>query len=194
MSQDEVDLPTVRTSLKGGLLIAMPRLADPNFHRTVTLIVSHDDQGGAFGIVLGKLTRLAAHELGEPLGLPWQRDDVKFVRYGGPCERPRIWLMHGGETPLDDAVTIAPGVHLGSSPDLLRELNRRQEIPLMIFSGYAGWAPGQLEREIQENSWLPGEVTPALVFNTTPEDVWEAALRLSELSPDHIGSGSGASA
>lgn len=194
MSTGDVDLPTVRSDLKGGLLIAMPRLADPNFHRTVTLIVSHDELAGAFGIVLGKNLKLPAAELSEPLGTPWLRDDVEFVRYGGPCERPRIWLMHGGEEALDDAVTIAPGVHLGSSPDLLRALNDRRDIPLMIFSGYAGWAPGQLEREIQESSWLPGEVTPALVFATSPDEIWEAALRQSELSPDHIGGGSGASA
>lgn len=194
MSTGEVDLPTVRSSLKGGLLIAMPRLADPNFHRTVTLIVSHDEPSGAFGIVLGKNLKLPAAELSEPLGTPWQRDDVEFVRFGGPCERPRIWLMHGGELPQGDAVTIAPGVHLGSSPDLLRALNERRDIPLMIFSGYAGWAPGQLEHEIQESSWLPGEVTPALVFDTSPDEIWEAALRQSELSPDYIGSSAGASA
>src|SRR5262245_7649545 len=109
----------------------MPMLPDPNFHRMVTLIVSHDEQG-AFGIVLGPATNLQAAELGEPFGLSWRRSDVEYVRYGGPCERPRIWLMHGGELALKDAVTIAPGVHLGSSPDLLRDLNEHPDVPLMI--------------------------------------------------------------
>jgi putative transcriptional regulator len=193
MSSDQAGQPTVRNNLQGSLLIAMPRLADPNFRRMVTLIVSHDEHG-AFGIVLGPEINLPAAELGEPFGLRWQRKDAERVRYGGPCERARIWLMHGGDMPLTDAVPIAPGVHLGSSPDLLRELNEQLEVPLMIFSGYAGWAPGQLEHEMQENSWLPGEVTPALVFSTSPDDVWEQALRQSELSPDLIGSSSGASA
>lgn len=193
MSRGENDQPTVHSGLQGSLLIAMPRLADPNFRRTVTLIVSHDENG-AFGVVLGPPSKLEAKLLGEPFGLEWQRDDVKFVRYGGPCERGRIWLMHGGDDPLRDAVTLAPGVHLGSSPTLLRTLHDSREIPLMIFGGYAGWAPGQLEQEIQENSWLPGEVNAKLIFSTPPDEVWEQALRDSELSPDLIGQGHGASA
>jgi putative transcriptional regulator len=102
--------------------------------------------------------------------------------------------MHGGQKPMDDAVTIAPGVHLGSSPNLLREINQRPDVPAMIFSGYAGWSKGQLEREMQQKSWLPGEVTPALIFATSPDEVWEQALQLSELSPGFISSGQGASA
>lgn len=193
MSWDVVEHPMVRSNLQGSLLIAMPMLRDPNFHRMVTLIVSHDENG-AFGIVLGQATNLACTMLAEPFGLIWRRPDVEFVRYGGPCESARIWLLHGGETPLEDAVTIAPGVHLGSSPTLLRDINEHQDVPAMIFSGYAGWAPGQLEREMQEKSWLPGELTPTLVFATEPEEVWEQALKQSEFSPDFIGSGHGASA
>jgi len=193
MSSVLVDQPSVRTTLQGSLLIAMPMLQDPNFHRMVALIVSHDENG-AFGVVLGPDTNLSAAEVGEPFGLHWERPDLTHVRYGGPCERARIWLMHGGQKPMDDAVTIAPGVHLGSSPNLLREINQRPDVPAMIFSGYAGWSKGQLEREMQQKSWLPGEVTPALIFATSPDEVWEQALQLSELSPGFISSGQGASA
>jgi putative transcriptional regulator len=193
MTWDTIEQPTVRTSLEGSLIIAMPMLMDPNFRRMVTLIVSHDESG-AFGVVLGPATSLPATEVGEPFGLTWQRSDIEFVRYGGPCERARIWLVHGGERPFEDAVTIAPGVHLGSSPRLLADLNEHPEVPMVIFSGYAGWAPGQLEREMQHNSWMPGEVAPALVFATSPDDVWEQALKLSEVAPGRIGSSQGASA
>jgi putative transcriptional regulator len=183
----------VQTNLQGSLLIAMPMLQDPNFHRMVTLIVSHDENG-AFGVVLGPATELQISDVGEPFGLSWQRSDVEFVRYGGPCERARIWLLHGGETPLQDAVTIAPGVHLGSSPNLLRDINEHTDIPAVVFSGYAGWAPGQLEREINDKSWLPGELSPELIFDTAPDDIWETALRNSAFSPALISSGQGASA
>jgi putative transcriptional regulator len=192
MTLDPSEQPVVRSSLQGSLLIAMPLLRDPNFHRMVTLIVSHDENG-AFGVVLGPPTDLPAARLGEPFSMAWERADLEFVRYGGPCERARIWLFHGGDKPLEDAVTIAPGIHLGSSQNLLRDINENSAVPAMIFSGYAGWAPGQLERELQEKSWLPGELAPELVFSTPPDDVWEHALKLSSLSPTHIGSGQGAS-
>lgn len=185
--------PTIATSLKGNLIIAMPMLEDPNFRRMVTLMISHDESG-AFGIVLGPATNLRVKEVGTPLGIEWQRQNIEHVRYGGPCEPPRIWLVHGGETAFTDAVTIAPGVHLGSSPALLRALNDDPSVPAMLFSGYAGWAPGQLERELQYKSWLPGEVTPDLVFATDPDAVWAEALKLLELSPGFITSGRGASA
>jgi len=188
-----VEKPTVRTSLQGSLLIAMPALQDPNFHRMVTLIVSHDEDG-AFGIVLGPATPLLVRQIAEPFGLDWQRGGSERVRYGGPCERARIWLIHGGDEPLQDAVVIAPGVHLGSSPSLLAELNQRSDVPMMIFSGYAGWAPGQLEREMQSKSWLPGELVPSLIFDISSDEVWEQALRLCHVSPGLLSSGQGASA
>ncbi len=193
MNFETAEEPWVRTGLQGSLLIAMPNLRDPNFRRMVTLIVSHDENG-AFGVVLGPATNLSMTALSEPFGLLWQRSNIEFVRYGGPCERGRIWLLHGGETPLHEATTIAPGLHLGSSPTLLADLNERVEVPAMIFSGYAGWATGQLEREMQEKSWLPGELLPKLIFDTSPEQVWEQALHLSHLSPGFISSGQGASA
>lgn len=185
--------PVILSGLQGSLLIAMPMLQDPNFQRMVTLIVSHDENG-AFGVVLGPPTDLPAAQLGEPFSLSWQRPDIPLVRYGGPCERGRIWLVHGGARPLRDAVTIAPGVHLGSSQNLLTDINEQRDIPAMIFSGYAGWAPGQLEREMQDKSWLAGEVAPELIFSTPHDEVWEHALKLSEMSPSHINSGHGASA
>lgn len=193
MTPGQGEQPVILSGLQGSLLIAMPMLQDPNFHRMVTVIVSHDTNG-AFGIVLGPPTDLPAAQLGEPFDLTWQRSDIRFVRYGGPCERGRIWLVHGGAQPLRDAVTIAPGVHLGSSQNLLTDINEQSSVSAMVFSGYAGWAPGQLEHEIQANSWLVGAVAPELIFTTPHDEVWEQALKLSEMSPTHITSGHGASA
>jgi putative transcriptional regulator len=186
-------LPEVRSGLTGSLVIAMPLLQDRNFARMVTVIISHDESG-AFGIVLGPPIDLTIADLATPLDQTWRRHDVEQVRYGGPVERSRIWLLHGGEEPLEGAATIAPGVHLGSSPELLRQLGDHAEIPVMVFSGYAGWAPGQLEREIQEKSWMPGNLDPELVFQIAPAEVWEQSLERSHLSPGHIASGLGASA
>lgn len=184
----------IQSSLTGSVLIAMPRLADPNFARTVTLMLSHSDEG-ALGIVLGDTIRTPISEVCAPFKIRWRRsrDAVQHVRFGGPCEPGRIWLMHGGSEPLPDAATVIPGIHVGSSPMLLGLLAEREDVPVMVFGGYAGWAPGQLENEISMSSWLPGDIDPELIFDTPPAEVWEAALRRMSLSPAMLISGSGAS-
>lgn len=188
----ETPSPPVQSSLTGSVLIAMPQLADPNFEHTVTLILSHGEEG-ALGIVLGSPTKMRIAEICEPFKLTW-RPGGGFVRSGGPCERGRIWLMHGGNEPLPDAATVLPGIHIGSSPTLLATLAEREDVPVMVFAGYAGWAPGQLESEISQSSWLPGDADADLVFSTPPEEVWEAALRKMSMTPAMLVSGSGASA
>lgn len=186
--------PTVQSSLQGSLLIAMPTLLDRNFHHSVTLLLSHGEEG-ALGIVLGEPTKIAIRELCTQFDIDWTRSDTTHVRCGGPCESGRIWLMHGGKTALPDAVTVAPGIHVGSSPLLLRTLAEDRDRPVMVFGGYAGWGPGQLESELQRKSWLPsfGDIDVDLIFATPPDKIWEAALTSLSLSPGQIVSG-GASA
>ncbi|MFO0578300.1 MAG: YqgE/AlgH family protein [Polyangia bacterium] len=185
----------VQSSLTGNVLIAMPRLGDPNFSHSVTLMLSHGIEG-ALGIVLGPTMRTSIAEVCQPFGIRWRRgpDATQLVRSGGPCEPGRIWLLHGGDTPLPDAVTVLPGIHVGSSPLLLGLLAEREDVPVMVFSGYAGWAPGQLEFELQQSSWLPGDMDADLLFNTAPSDVWEGALRRMSLTPSMLVSGAVASA
>lgn len=185
----------VQSSLTGNVLIAMPRLGDPNFSHSVTLMLSHGIEG-ALGIVLGPTLKTSIAEVCQPFGIRWRRgpDATQLVRSGGPCEPGRIWLLHGGETPLPDAATVLPGIHVGSSPLLLGLLAEREDVPVMVFSGYAGWAPGQLEFELQQSSWLPGDMDADLLFNTAPSDVWEGALRRMSLTPSMLVSGAVASA
>lgn len=184
------DIPS---SLAGSLLIAVPKLQDPNFQRMVVVMINHDEDG-AFGLVLGPASTVTIRDLCSSLGAEWTRPDLAPLRYGGPCEPSRIWVIHGGAEPLPGTTTVAPGVHMGSSVELLKQLSREPERPVAVLSGYAGWAPGQLEHELHLESWLPGEVTAELIFSTAPEEVWEAALRDMDLSPGLIVSGQGASA
>ena len=185
--------PEIPSSLAGSLLIAVPKLQDPNFQRMVVLMINHDDDG-AFGLVLGPAATVTIRDLCSSLDTEWTRTDEVPLRYGGPCEPSRIWVIHGGPDPLPGTATVAPGVHMGSSVELLRLLSEEPERPVAVLSGYAGWGPGQLEHEMHLESWLPGEITPELVFSTPPPEVLEAALRDMHLSPGMIISGQGASA
>jgi putative transcriptional regulator len=185
--------PGIPSTLAGALLIAVPRLQDPNFQRMVVAMINHDEEG-AFGLVLGPAASVTIRDLCRSLGTSWPRSDEVPLRYGGPCEPSRIWIIHGGAEPLPGTATIAPGVHIGSSVALLDLLADEPERPVVVLSGYAGWGPGQLEHELHQESWLPGEISPDLVFSTLPDDVWEAALREMDLAPEMIVSGQGASA
>ena len=194
MSQ-EPESVSIQSSLRGNLLIAMPQLRDSHFHRSVTLMVAHDEKG-AFGILLGEPTGTTVAEVASALGIRWMRSDVlaRYVRIGGPCERERIWLMHGGDAPLPAAAPIGPGLFLGSSPTLLSQLNEHGDVPMMVFGGYAGWSSGQLEAELASNSWLPGDPAPDLIFGTPADEVWARALELMGLNPSQLLAGGDASA
>jgi putative transcriptional regulator len=167
------------SSLAPSLLLSMPHLLDPNFARTVVLLCKHSDEG-AFGLVLNRplvTTGTVTVHLDPPVSTDRELD----IWIGGPVEPQRSWILvgGGGETPeASGAAEIANGVHLSTSPDLLRRLlgsNPPGNARLVV--GYSGWAPGQLESELAESSWLLSDVDASLVFETPAEEMWERAIR-----------------
>lgn len=168
----------LETSIPGSLLIAVPRLADPHFARMVVLMLHHD-RSGAFGLVLGPQSELTLAKVAGDLGVRWARTDQPPLRYGGPCEPGRIFLLHSGEGPLPASQEIKPGLGLyfGATTELIEQLSEEPERKVVAIAGYAGWGPGQLEREVTEQSWLFGDPTLALVFETDPDGLYEAALQ-----------------
>lgn len=160
------------TSLKGHLLIASPELGDPNFHRTVLLMLEHTPAGAA-GVILNRptgasLSKLAEEVLGEPF--EWDRP----IHIGGPVPGPLL-LLHGEEDVADHA--ILEGVFSTVDPDHLRDLIRRRPDPVLILANYAGWGAGQLEAELSEGSWHHLPATPELIFGEQPEGFWRGLVR-----------------
>lgn len=162
-------------SLKGRLLVATPDLADPNFARTVVLVVEHGDDG-ALGVVLNRPGGL---DVDEPL--PAWCDHAAppaSVFVGGP-------VAPGSVIALARAVTPAAGdgwVHLfgdlgavdvGRDPD---DVTPRIET-IRVFSGYAGWSPGQLDGELEVGGWFVVDLEPGDVFTPTPAALWADVLR-----------------
>jgi putative transcriptional regulator len=167
------------SSLAPALLLSMPQLLDPNFARAVVLLCKHSEEG-AFGLVLNK-PLLTTGTVMVHLDPPVSTDRELDIWVGGPVEPQRSWILVGGgpERPeVSGATQIAEGVYLSTSPSVLRRLLQPSPPPdARLVVGYSGWAPGQLESELTESSWLLSDVDADLIFNTPPERMWEKAIR-----------------
>ncbi|MER6498146.1 YqgE/AlgH family protein [Streptomyces sp. NPDC001455] len=163
------------SSLTGRLLVATPALADPNFDRAVVLLLDHDEEG-SLGVVLNRPT---------PVGV----GDI-LTSWAGLTGEPGV-VFQGGPVSLDSALGVAviPGdegplgwrrvygaiglVDLEAPPELLAAALGS----LRIFAGYAGWGPGQLEKELTSGAWYVVESEPGDVSSPRPEHLWRAVLR-----------------
>lgn len=161
-------------SLKGRLLVALPVLVDPNFDRTVVLVLEHGDEG-ALGVVLNRPGDL---RLDEPL--PSWADvaappAVVFV--GGPVGAGAaigLGLVPGAPSERDGFVQVAGDlgtVDLGSAPLDVGVAEVR------VFAGYSGWGPGQLEDEILAGAWLVVDAGPDDALSPDPSTLWRRVLR-----------------
>ena len=168
------------TYLNNRFLIAMPTLADPNFFQTVTYIGEHN-ANGALGIVINRPLNLTIGELLEHLQIPISRPDIAAMSIytGGPVQPEQGFVVHtplgrwGATLPVTDSIGIT------TSRDILYALARGEGFEqALIALGYAGWGPGQLEREMAENAWLCAPIDPLILFQTPSEQRWSAAAAL----------------
>ncbi|MFG1608689.1 YqgE/AlgH family protein [Actinoplanes sp. NPDC049265] len=164
-------------SMTGQLLVATPTLKDPNFDRTVVLLVAHET-GGALGVVLNRATEVPVSDVlggwGELAG------DPAVLFEGGPVQpesaiclartRPEVKKRVSGFHQVAGALGT---VDLSADPDRLRD----SVAGIRVFAGYSGWSPGQLEDEISSGSWFVFDALPGDPFVTRPDDLWAMVLR-----------------
>ncbi len=171
-------------SVAPGLLIAMPQLPDPNFERSVVLMVKHDDEG-SFGLVINRPSELQVSEVMRAMGVEWLGDPDDPVWYGGPVMPRTGWLLH---TPVErvhpeGAIQVTGEIELSTSPEQLRALAAAPPPRVRFLMGYAGWGAAQLEHELVEGTWLLAEASPELCFDTEAEHIWEQAIRSLGVDP-----------
>lgn len=170
--------PTV--SLANHFLIAMPTLADPNFARSVTYICDHSAEG-AMGLVINRSTDLKLRDILDQLDIAagdTARADMP-VYYGGPVQNNRGFVLHEPIGAWQATLPITERLGVSTSRDILEAIARNEGPErCLIMLGYAGWSPGQLERELSENAWLNGPASDAILFDTPVENRWRAAARL----------------
>lgn len=160
--------------LKGRLLVATPPLVDPNFDRSVVLLLEHGDDG-ALGIVLNRPSDTALESV-----LPeWYQhaSEPGVVFSGGPvAPEAVIALARGGTDATDGWVTVlgpVGTVDIGRDPD---ELGLQLDA-LRVFVGYAGWSPGQLESELEQDAWFVVRTESGDPFSPNPDRLWHEVLR-----------------
>lgn len=148
-------------SLAGSFLVARASLKDGFFGKTVIFMLQHNREG-AFGLVLNH---------------PADVKDLPFPLFvGGPCKFQGLIMLHGHADwiPADELQEVVPGVFLGNADCIERISGAEAESQYRyrVFSGYSGWGPDQLEREMTEGSWAIVPATDKLIFDTPVEDLW----------------------
>lgn len=176
-------------SIAGQLLVAVPTITDPRFHRSVIFMCAHDENG-AMGLVLTE-PQLGMHldNLLEQLDIPFDGDDVRLtpVLQGGPVETGRGFVLHGPGYQRKETVIVTDQFSVTATVDVLHAIaDGNGPDPFLFFLGYAGWQAGQLEQELTGNTWLVTPATSELVFNTLAEDRWDLALRDIGIKPGFL--------
>lgn len=201
--------------LEGQLLVAMPRMSDRRFRRSVIYLCAHSEEG-AMGLIINQhVDHIDFPDLLERLGLTSSRqgDDEDAegdgpdageimlpadlqampVHNGGPVETGRGFVLHTKDYFVpDSSLAIRDGICLTATLDILRAIAAGRGPKRAILAlGYAGWAPGQLESEIHANGWLHCPADPELIFNVPLEAKYDRALRRLGIDPGMLSGDAG---
>lgn len=163
-----------RKFLKGQLLLDSGQLGGSFFQRTVVLVCRHDDEG-AFGLVLNRSLGKTAGEM-IVADLP-ARVKESLLYLGGPVQPGALSFLHT-DSFIPDA-EVMPNLAIGHSLDDLVDAGESfsPTKKIRLFAGYAGWSPGQLEKEMKQKSWLTYPASLELVFDTPPDQLWQKVLQ-----------------
>lgn len=183
-----VSEPFYMETLQGQFLVAPPGLTEPNFHRTIVLVLQHDENG-ALGLVINRPTNSEIDNIWEVMtGTSLSNEGVLYI--GGPVEGP-IMLLHTRAEYSEQQVM--PGLYVSSRKTNLSKLVSEKALPYKVFSGYAGWAEGQLDAELQQGGWLVAPASPEDIFSMETSDPWKSlcqrlgrAVLRTATGQDHI--------
>ena len=179
--------------LTGQLLIAMPTMGDPRFERTVIYMCAHSADG-AMGLVVNKV----ANEIDFPEllnQLEIETDGVKNpipVLTGGPVETGRGFVLHSMDYSQESTLKVTDEVGLTATVDILRAIAEGEGPDRSLLTlGYAGWASGQLDDEIQANGWLNVPADASILFDDDLSSKWDRAVRKVGIDPSFLSAEAG---
>lgn len=200
-------------SLENQLLIAMPSLGDPYFNRTVTYICEHNNEG-AMGLIINLPVNITLSDLLKQIEPDKNKETEKnsknddssnltdksditnitnsleqLVLTGGPIAQQRGFVLHSSQSGWGSSLTLSKELMITTSKDILMALGtERAPENFIVTLGYAGWGPGQLEQELQANSWLTTPADSDILFNTPIEQRWQKATEKLGIDLAHLSS------
>jgi putative transcriptional regulator len=157
-------------SLAGKAILASPFLEDPNFFRTVVLMLQHSEKE-AMGLVLNRPTDFTLRKV---VSMVCEVECIHdgWLHYGGPVDGPLIALHDAdslGGTKLSKSLWVT------TDQDILKKLFNFKDVRFKLFDGLSGWGPGQLEMELASGSWLVSEIDDSVILQ--PEDCWDDLVK-----------------
>jgi putative transcriptional regulator len=177
---------TPAATLVGRFLVAAPSMPDERFQRSVVFICKHDADGALGIIVNNKVEDLPLGQVYKQLGIEVPKvANLQPVLFGGPMETSKGLVLHSADYKRNETLLIDGGMALTASPEILKDMaSGSGPKQAWLALGHSGWSPGQLDRELQDNSWLVIEGDATLVFDTDLDAKWQRAL-------DRLGSARG---
>lgn len=187
--------PSPTTLQAPALLVAMPQVLDPFFHKSVVLLIHQDDEEGSFGLIVNRRTAMKVSEILSGLEIPWNGPEESAAFFGGPVQPQLGSVLFAKNGPAGQGVSavaserlaaatdVAPGLAVTHHVGDLRVLAEDPPEHLRLFLGYAGWGEGQLVEEILRDDWLVAPVTEELLFAPETDGVWERAVRSVGVDP-----------
>ncbi len=175
-------------------LLAMPQVLDPFFHKSVILLVQHDEEEGSFGFIVNRPTGIRVTEILQGMEVGWSGREDALAYFGGPVQPQTGTVLFQPEPTADPTESepveresqqaeVVPGLSITQHVGDLAQLAETPPDRFRLFLGYAGWGGGQLVEEILRNDWLTAPVSSDLVFATDPDDVWAEAMRSVGVDP-----------
>jgi len=164
----------------GHFLIAMPSLNDGFFNQAVTFICEHDENG-SFGLIINQATDIQLKQVLSEMNIDGHasKHENQAIFIGGPVDQGRGFVLHRPSGNWSSSLLVNNDVSLTSSKDILQAIaNNQGPDDCQVTLGYAGWAAGQLEQEMANNTWLSCPAEQQIIFNTPVEQRWKAAAKL----------------
>lgn len=158
----------MNSDLTGHLLVAVPEMDDPNFSRTVVLLVRHSPEEGAMGVILNRPLNLSMQEV-------WQNVSTKPLEtqqpanWGGPVQSPLV-VLHRQMSYAD--LTVIPDLYVTTKREHVESLIQQSLTPFRFYLGYSGWGQGQLEQESEDGGWFILPPDSEIVF-ADPYEMWK---------------------
>ena len=168
------------------LLVAMPQVLDPFFHKSVVLLI-HQSEEGSFGLIINRRTDIHVSEILNGMEITWLGDRDALALFGGPVQSQLGTVLFdpgpGKRIATEASSEILQGVMITQHVGDLSKLAGSPPGAFRLYLGYAGWGAGQLIEEILRNDWLTAPVTTDLIFAADPDQVWSDALKAVGVDP-----------